>query len=292
MQTAKQVLGKTNAYVLSEGELAHLKKVELMMMDLKDACSFSHIPCSLAFGTLLGAARHQGFIPWDDDVDVWIPRHCFDKLIQTVSERYPNKYVFSGMGYDSWGDPFFGLKMMLKGTKAIEANTVGYPQERGIFIDIFPAFWVKGGKIRRNLVARKLCAWHHMNSLSAEYRFPPIKLLRNENKSISNYYKFRRMLGFFSQFGYKTRIKRINKITKTIPSGRYGEFYHHTDTKSGRLIEINFDGLIEAPFENATFPIIKNFKEVLRANYGNYMELPPIEKRERHSLTVLDFGDY
>lgn len=293
MKTSKQILTQTNMFTLSDEQLGHLKQVELMMLlDLRKVCDEEKIPYSLAFGTMLGAIRHNGFIPWDDDVDIWIPRRFFKALVKGLSNQFPGKYCFSGMGFDNWGDAFCGLKIMLCGTKAIEANVEAYPVERGIFIDVFPTYYVPGTDKKRQMIAKKLGKWYHMNALSVEYQYPPTNLLKNKNLSVSLYYKLRRLLGFISTFGKKRRMAHIDKITRGAESPSPKHEFYFTMSHGGCFVEVNFNDLIEAPFEGHRFRIFENYDSLLKTNYGAYMELPPENKREKHALSILDFGQY
>lgn len=289
MKSSKNVLtNNLSEYLLSDEQIALLKEVELKIFDdVYKACQKRGIPFYLMHGTMLGAVRHKGFIPWDDDIDTAAYLEDIDKIKQAVREDYPNKYEFAGIFENYKTNAFFALKVMLKGTNAIEINAESIPDPKGVFVDIFPIFKTSPKLKTRNKMYKKFQFYKHIGALGFEYKYPP-KLLLNMQGKVGKYYKKRRFLGFLCAPFYKWSRKKILKI------------YHKYDNKDTNYYAINVaiglknkyaitkDMLKETreyEFENHKYISLANYDYLLKAQYGDdYMTLPPIEKRERHMM--------
>lgn len=289
MKSSKNVLtNNLSQYILSDEQMKLLKEAELKIFDdVYKACQRRNIPFYLMHGTMLGAVRHKGFIPWDDDIDTAAYLEDIDKIKQAVCEDYPNKYEFAGIFENYNTNAFFALKVMLKGTDAIEINAESVPNPKGVFVDIFPIFKTSSKLKTRNKLYKKFQFYKHIGALGFEYKYPP-KLLLNMQGEVGKYYKKRRFLGFLCAPFYKWSRKKILKI------------YHKYDNKDTDYYAINVaiglknkyaitkDMLKETreyEFENHKYISLANYDYLLKAQYGDdYMTLPPIEKRERHMM--------
>ena len=120
-----------------------MKKVWLVMLDLLSefdrVCKKHNLKYCVTAGTLLGAVRHKGFIPWDDDLDVQMPRHDYDKLMQIGENEFRHPYFFQTK-YTDLGMPTFFAKLRNSMTTAFTSEeTNGFIEyNKGIFMDIFP----------------------------------------------------------------------------------------------------------------------------------------------------------
>ncbi len=289
MKSAKNVLtNNLNEYLLSDEKLQLLKDVELEIFDdVYQACRKRKIPFYLMHGTMLGAVRHQGFIPWDDDIDTAAYLEDFDKIKAAILEDYPNKYEFAGLFENYHQNAFFALKVMLKGSKAIEINAENNPDPRGIFIDIFPIFKVSQILKKRQKMYKKMSFYRHVGALAFEYKYPPTTLLK-QGGDVEKYYKKRRLMGMLCAPFYLWSRKKLLKN------------YHRYDKQDTGYYAINIAiglkndyGITqeilsqerEYQFENHRYLSLANYDYLLKAQYGdNYMTLPPLEKRERHMM--------
>lgn len=289
MKSSKNVLtNNLSQYFLSDEQMVLLKKTELAIFDdIYNACKKRNIPFYLMHGTMLGAVRHKGFIPWDDDIDTVAYIEDFDKIKHAIIDDYPNKYEFAGIFENYNTNPFFALKVMLKGTNAIEINAENMPDPKGVFVDIFPIFKTSSKLKTRNKLYKKFQFYKHVGTLAFEYRFPP-ELLLSMGGEVGKYYKKRRFLGRLCLPFYKWSRKKILNL------------YHKFDNKDTGYYAINvaigmkneygitkdiLNETSEYEFEGRKYVSLANYNYLLKAQYGeNYMTLPPLEKRERHMM--------
>lgn len=269
-----------------KGELLkELQKVELeMLKDINDICSKNGIDIFLGGGTLLGAVRHKGFIPWDDDIDLNINRKDVNSFIQLVSDNLSDKYIIRYNNEKSFR-PF--IKIEKKNTIYYEPD---YPDENiGVTIDVFIIEDLPKSKIRMYIygvictiklfIASCLSFYENKNE-----RF--IKLMKSELKTAVNYY-VKRAIGFL--FSFDSYVKRIEKNDKyfskycninsdfvCIPTGR-GHFFGEIYPKK------MFLNVSSMEFNGIKCKSQLDYDLYLKKLYGlNYMQIPPVEKREHH----------
>lgn len=285
-KSAKSILSQYSEFGMSNEELLKMHNVLFhMLKDLKACCEKHGLVYMLCGGTLLGAIRHKGFIPWDDDVDVMMPRRDFQTLAQCMLEDYGEKYEVKDQHI---------LKVLLKGTRYKEIWNDDPNGCHSIYIDVYPIDNMPKGK-------RRIRAWRffwakHAGAFILDYKYPSKHILELEkkDKSIAAYYKKRRMLGrLFNLFGglnhYNAVAKKLAEYKKE--TGYLGIpliSYNREKFKSEILTET-----IQAQFCNELFTIPAHYDEYLKNLYGSdYMIPPPPEKREVHASVEIDFGIY
>lgn len=281
--TSKLFLGK-----VYEVELTKLHNVLLhILKDFKACCERHGLKYMLCGGSCLGAVRHQGFIPWDDDADVMMPREDFDKVAAFMLEDYGDKYSVNNMELDHV------LNFMLKGTLYKEITT-GDSGGRNIFLDVYPIDNMPKGK-RRFRASRFFWAKHACSFIS-EYKHPSeiIKNAGKTDKALASYFRKRRALGcLFSIFGSPAHYNRVvTKLAKYKKATGYlgipcAIAYNREKFRAEVLTET-----IDAEFCGVTFKIPKFYDEYLTNLYGaDYMVIPPPEKQEVHAAKI-EFGIY
>lgn len=239
-----------------------------MLKDFDDFCRKNDIEYSIAYGTMLGAVRHGGFIPWDDDIDVLMTRKNFEFLIQKYKEN-DDYYLLTNK------DKNYNLlfsKIVSKKTLIVSKHVDRYKNDLGLYIDVFPMDYLKEPKSEGIKILQK-----NRKDVALLVAAQWGKFYRNENRSL-----LRELIRFpfflISRFVNSKKLiarieKRIEKSsTKLITS-------YATITEQEIHDSCIFNEYEEIKFENISVMCIKNRDSYLKTCYGNYMILPPKNKR-------------
>ena len=255
-----------------------LREVQLfgldILKDVHDFCTTNNIRYSLGYGTLLGAVRHNGFIPWDDDIDIIMPRPDYEQFCRTFKSKKGFE-VFSPV----MGNCYLNYARVCDLEKTYVHSLAWCEQSpTGFWIDIFPIDGINPNEnckeeldVLKEIHKRKTMARIPMDNLS---RPMPMK---RKIKTI-----FKKIIFFWANINqiveeYERIIKKVDFTTsewcgvRTTPKGYWKQY-----PKS------YFDSYIDIEFEGTKFKAITEYKEFLKTAYGDYMQLPPEEERKRH----------
>ncbi len=275
-----------------------VKKVQQVVYsitkDIAEICEENDIPYMLGGGSALGAVRHQGFIPWDDDLDVNIYRKDIERLVDLIEDKYPDKYYVE-MPLRTPGYYSSFAQVQLKGTTFREYQW----QEDGkcgIKVDLWILENVYDNPVKRRIQGllcdggslilscirmhkEKKGFLHLAEGNKKGQRLIKIKSAIGALPSLTPWWWYRRV-----QHAYSMCHDEHSRYV-SFPSGRkhfFGEMYErakYCDTERMK-------------FEDSYFPVTKDYDNYFHALYpGDYMQLPPPEKRERHTLYELKFKD-
>lgn len=296
MQDSKSLYSRCFAeYRISDECLKRLQHELLsMLVDFKSVCDKYQIDYMLCGGTALGAVRHQGFIPWDDDVDVMMLRSEFMKLRKVFSKEFPDKYILA----EPLSDPRYVSKMVKifkKGTTFVEIPTAGVGGPDMIFIDLFLIENMPAPGLKRKLKALAYNTAFRAASVCIDYQYPSPPLLEKEksNPKLKRYYLFRRALGLlFTAFG---SIQSYLRICEKIAAQTEKTDWLGIPSDSGYSTRIYpyelFSEITETPFCGHKMKIPKRYDFYLKHEYGDYMQIPPPEKREYHVAYMISFEE-
>lgn len=258
-----------------------MKEIELELLKyLKKICNENNIKYYISSGTLLGAIKYKGFIPWDDDIDVCLVRDEYNKLIKCVEEDHDSRYKL--LTYKNTKDYYYPFgKLVDTRTKLIDnAKEI---KELGVFIDVFPLDYYNDDydKIYRNSrFARNLC------SLRMRIKNNISKSVNKENNEKRE--KSSKIKGFIYGFvdiislplGYNYWCKVLDKRIIKHKDGKYiGRFYHRSEEFFSSTI---IDEVKEYIFEGEKFTSIKDYDTYLTVRYGDYKKDLPKELQISH----------
>lgn len=262
-------------------DMEHLQKVILMIAkDVDKLCRENNIEYYLLGGSCIGAVRHHGFIPWDDDLDIIMTRDNYEKFISLCKDKLDKEKYSIQIGLEDW--PLYFSKIRLKGTHLHELEDDYTSNDmNGIFLDVFAMDNVPDNNIlaRIQYILAKYYLCYQLSvrtykSTTLKKRFmialaAPLKIKAIRNVVVKFIEKFNRKKTNRLAFYYgRTRFK--NAI---IPRELYG---------SPNYVE----------FEDTTLPIPEKYHEYLSRMFGDYMKLPPIDQRVGMHLISVDFGNY
>lgn len=266
-----------------------LRKVQLTLLEIakeiKRVCEENDIRYFLYRGTFLGAVRHQGFIPWDDDMDFAMLREDYDKFCRIALEKLGKDFVFQNWHTDEKYALPFG-KVRKRGTVYVESKCAVL-EENGLYIDIYPLDFAPESPEKREALAQKLL--HTFRVKLMKSRYTPWK---EEEKTVL--YKRVGYIAYQALALFTTHRKLIEGYEAAFrEAGESDTLYE----QSALPVTYYFDRAhyMESamyPFEDTCFPGPKDFDGVLSSLYGDYMQLPPEDQREnRHQIKEISFGD-
>lgn len=259
-------MNKKKDFVELTSDEIKLLSIELLK-SVHNYCLKNNLKYSLFYGTMLGAIRHKGFIPWDDDIDIAMPRGDYEYFIKNFHDN--NCYVVSCKYDKNYYLPW--AKVCDK--KTIKIESTSHKINYGVNIDIFPIDYVDNfnnfikKRKRISFLAKKLSISNNKaNWRTCNPKKLASSLLTLFLKPFSNCYAKKIDLAFNA--GEKTNFTTTNCFFQT--DERY--FYKSPI----------FNDLIEVDFENNKFLCSADYDVLLKTSYGEYMLLPPIEKQVTH----------
>jgi len=271
-----------------------LRKMQLLELDLLKefdrVCRKHSIKYVISSGTMLGAVRHKGFIPWDDDADISMLREEYEKFRVVAHELNPKICYFQDHNTDPeyrWGY----AKLRRTGTQYVRIGQEHLKCRTGIFVDIFPLDDVPDSHVGRILqrercfVTRKLM-YSEVGRLSESETFFMKRLYFLLSKVPIDYAFYR-----LEKYGKKSRNATSN-VVRTLMFDALGKKAKKLsgDLRFGRPKRWFID-VAEYEFEGHKFFGPKDYDEYLRFKYGDYMKLPPEDKRQQNSpVSFIDFG--
>jgi lipopolysaccharide cholinephosphotransferase len=240
------------------------KDLELLEV-LENICEKHNIKWYADGGTLLGAVRHKGFIPWDDDIDIQMLRPDYDRFLEACKEEVKEPYFLQWAGTEKNFQPWHAKLRDDRTTGSTRFETNCFPEwHRGIFIDIFPLDNVPDGKIARAFFFARLKTFR---LLLLGFEVPRSPEARKISKVFAKV-----VLGVLNKFTTHEKLSmKYLKLVKSVPdtTKKVGVTAFRPGVEKYEWDRTLFDETIELPFENRTLPSPKNYDERLSVQYGD-----------------------
>ena len=264
--------------MLSKQENRYYQLEELeILKEFQRVCEIHHLRYFVTAGTLLGTIRHKGFIPWDDDIDIAMPRKDFEAL-RTVCTNELNSHFFYQDSHTDPCYPFYFAKIRKNGTTVEEPWLQRVPMHKGIYIDIFPLDVCPRSEWRAKVFfkAIELLTFSVVGKIDTEFR------CGYKKQFMRLLYKCLKTLPLSVLFGVRDTIRKIIACSEAdsrlcTVGGAHGyprETYEQTWFTESQAMT----------FEGITVPVPTEWKKVLTSMYGDYLTPPSMADRGGHFI--------
>ena len=257
------------------------KKLELMqsvlfeiICDIDDFCTENNIRYYLSGGSCIGAVRHNGFIPWDDDVDIMMPRKDYMKFLKTFGKAYEAKYGLSSCEIDkAWVRPF--ARVWRKGTSVVYKNV--NDKEIGIFADIMPIDGLPDGRLARKFFYKKLQVLEIIRNSTIRKAFVKDEKYRTIKKIMGLFTKHLSARGIALRMNLSAR--KYDFDTSNLVGVSLAVHYWDRETIERK----HMAEAVRVDFCGRKLPIPVGYDTYLSNLYGDYMVIPDKEHQITHN---------
>lgn len=246
-----------------------------MLNDLSKILVENNIPFFLADGTCLGGIRHEGYIPWDDDVDIYILGKDYPKLRRAFMEKDTGNLLLHDASTVK-DYPYTFPKVIAKDTVLIEESLKHLTYKSGVYIDIFPLVAVSNNKLVRKISeTKRYSCYSLLRSYYYNFNSKSRKILKSIVVKLISPNKIQNIL-------YNQYIREIESNRYVVDVGSFG--------KKAMFLSELFTDKIMIQFENLTLPVPKKYNEYLQQYYGDYRIMPPENERiSNHNFSKVEF---
>lgn len=239
-------------------------------------CKEHNLTYFLWAGSMLGAVRHKGFIPWDDDMDIAMPRKDYEILLAHSSEWMPEPFEVIGP-HNRPDYPYTFAKVVDSSTTVIERPD--FPHPEGIYVDIFPLDGMTSNVNEQKSYMKKYKFWRHMLFFRGRDPFKHGKGPRSWFPLLLH--------KIFSLDGLQ---KKLYKLMTKYDFDSNTFIIDHDVYFKGIIPKTFIEETMEVEFEGRIFMSIKNYDAYLSHSYGDYMTPPPKDKQVQHNFYFIDFN--
>ena len=270
--------------MMNQNDLRKLQLTELeILKEIHRICEKNKIQYWLTGGTLIGAIRHTGFIPWDDDVDIAMLRDDYNKFMQVASSALSDQFYLQNWHTDKkFGQSY--SKIRKNNTILLEAGSEKVEIHHGIFIDIFVYDKYPDNKI--DFMKVKFSMQVILRTIIVKCGFTPWK---GVDKVSLYWWLYFIPFRFLAKFLKLNKMKDMHEKLVQVANSTGSKFIFNSCESDDEKHPIPYEYvsvILKHKFENQEFYIPAGYDKILRIFYGNYMLLPPKEQREGHHNIV------
>ena len=271
---------------MSKETLRKLWNIELDLLDkLKSICKKYDLSYCASSGTLLGAVRHGGFIPWDDDIDVFLPWQDYKKLLEVAPCECQYPYFFQSFLTETEGEASASRlrRSDTTGYTLWEKENVGPEYNRGIFIDIFPLFNVPDSEQEKTIQKEAIMFfWKCMRGGMALAQMKRGKVNDDYSQYIPYYNSVSKHMSMVDiKWAYLYACAMVDGDTKEV-----GATSSRVHLPSLMWESKLYESYVDLPFENTSIRCPAEYVRVLDKQFGNWRV--PVENGSRHEMAVVD----
>lgn len=270
-------------------EISNLRKLQLEELKIlkmfRTICEENNLRYYLLGGTLLGAVRHDGFIPWDDDMDVCMPREDYDKFQKIAEKRLKKPYYLTSLENNK--DYRYCFARIATENMKIRNNSANIPRIEDVWIDIIPLDGMPANKVKNFFHKIHMYFWRSMNQIGQYDEIVDQKRKRSTIEGIL--VKIAGWKIWRNMADYRKCTRKIQKVLKKYK-------YDDCNTIINYMAAYGFKETFqkewfgegkEYGFEDDKFIGPVDYDKVLRQIYGEYMELPPEDQRNKHNAEII-----
>lgn len=260
-----------------------IKSIQLVLLrELLRVCQSLNLPIYADGGTLLGAVRHRGFIPWDDDIDMMMLRPDYDKLVENAAKEFETPFFFQTAYSEKAPYPRGHAQLRIDNTAAILPTDIDQGFHQGIFIDIFPYDAVPDDPSAREILCKDR---DRMFAEMTEYAYGHFSVFSSSHNKV-----LRSLRQRIDSVGFKRYYASYENLFRTYPIAENKTIAclsFINDLKKFQRDKEWYDETILVPFEDIMIPIPAGYDQILTKQYGDYMT--PVQAPSYHGgFTVLD----
>ena len=282
----KNMSEKWKEYYTDE-QLHNVQKIEVENLKVFiDVCQKLDLEYVVYGGTLLGTEKYQGLIPWDDDIDVALPRDSYEKFCEKAAEVLPEGY-FIQTPYNTPMSPFPYTKLRKRGTKYVEYINRNINIESGIYIDIYPIDRIPDNENARKQQFKNVRKWILIYVCRQGRLYDrKIKGIKEGLKNVARWL----VCYLLKIFPRDYCMKKIDYYM-TMYNKKNTKRYAALNSPNYDNIYENFYPLKKGLFEGIEVMMPGDFRQHLKKRYGDYSKLPAEEERVGHIPYILDCGE-
>ena len=266
-----------NERAMKDTEIRALQQSELeILFAFKRLCDTNHLSYFITAGTLLGAVRHKGFIPWDDDIDVVMPREDYDRLPEICAEQLPSCFYYQS-GETEENYPYFFAKIRKEGTEVYEPCLSGVDIRKGHYIDVFPLDSCPASPT----AARLFFKWVWMLTWAIQGKVDDSYVCGYTKPGARLAYRLLKCFPLSALRKMRRNVCRLVGDTGILCTVGGAHGYPAESYDSAWFREC-----VDLPFEGALFPAPVGWDALLRNMYGDYWVLPEETERQSHFVKI------